>query len=240
MLIHKAPLFHIYFGNKQDNLNPQEYLNFSAGYDLFSHSSFAKVKKILQLKQLIFLHQVHSAYGEQVTVPKIKQLQPFVHQGDFLITNVRHVGIGVVTADCLPIVLFDTRHYAVGIAHAGWKGSVQSIAVNMTKSMQETYGTNLDELQIFFGPSAQVCCYQVGHDFVEHLESFAYGEHVLQRRENGLYFDLPQFNRLQLEAMGIKKESIHMSYALCTICDKNFCSSRRKDAVRQMTVVSLK
>jgi len=242
MLLHKAPLFHIYFGNAHDNLNPQEYLTFPAGYTFDGHAAYARVYKALQLEQLLFLHQTHSVEGFQITPENAVHFQPFKHDGDFLITDLHHVGLGVVTADCLPIVFYDTRHQAVGIAHAGWRGSVQSVGIKTLEAMQRAYKTQLAEVQVYFGPSAQVCCYRVGDDFATSLESFSYADRTLQQRDNGLFFDLPLFNRLQLEAYGVKREGIALQYNICTICDENFCSYRRDgmQSKRQMTVVSLK
>ena len=108
--------------------------------------------------------------------------------------------------------------------------------------MKRAFNTDFQHVQLFFGPSAQVCCYVVGSDFISHLERYAFADQTLQQHGAHWYFDLPRFNQLQLESIGIAKEAFHDNYNCCTICDKNFCSYRRDraSAGRQMTVVCLK
>ena len=240
MLIHNNPLFSIYFGNAEDELDPDEYLQYPSGTRLLDLEPYKRLKKLLHLNHLIFLHQVHSDQG--VTIASESFIEPFKQDGDYLLTNQKHSGIGVMTADCLPIIVYDTMHHVVAIAHAGWRGSVQQIAPKVIQRMQEQFGTNIDQLRIFFGPSAKSCCYEVDESFPEHLEPFAFGQQVLYREERGLMFDLPLFNRLQLEDMGVAKEALKLDYNFCTMCDPSYCSYRRegKKGHRQMTIVALK
>jgi len=241
MLLHTTPFLRIYFGNAEDELDPHTYLNFPSDTMLFDHSSFASLEKIMQLNQLIFLRQTHSASGIVCTEDNRLDIRPFKHEGDFLITDVQYIGLGIMTADCLPIVLYDSRNHVVAIVHAGWRGSAQGIVLKALESMQEEYNTDLNNLQIFFGPAAKLCCYQVDEDLVKEFDNYPYAEHTFQWHGEQVFFDLLGFNRLQLESVGIKKEAFHFGYSICTICDDKFYSYRRQkeQAGRQMTVVSL-
>lgn len=235
-------MFSIYFGTAQDKLMPAFYLNLPPEPFILDIEPFSKLRKAMHLEELMFLHQTHSDKGVVIDEPTLIQSRPFKLDGDFLITQLNHVGIGVMTGDCLPIVYHDRVHNVAAIAHAGWRGSVLGVAVKTIERMYETYGTKADQLSVFFGPSAKVCCYKVSADFKQHLEGFAHPEKVLIEHGNELYFDLPGFNRLQLEAIGIKKEAIHLDYNCCTMCkDDVFYSHRRQGelAGRQMTVVCL-
>lgn len=240
MLVHNNPLFSIYFGNAEDELDPDEYLHYPPGIRLLELESYKKLKRFLHLDRLTFLHQVHSNRGVIITPETF--IEPFKQDGDYLVTNQKQSGIGSMTADCLPIVFYDNMRHVVAIAHAGWKGSVQQIAPTVIGEMQQQFGTNVEQLRIFFGPSAKGCCYEVDESFPEHLEPFAFGHQALRKEEHRLMFDLPLFNRLQLEDMGIAKEALKLDYNFCTMCDPSYCSYRRrgKKGHRQMTVVALK
>ena len=241
MLVHSNPLFRIYFGDVKDQLFPKDYLNLPAETDLLEIEPYQKLKKLLGIEQLFFLRQMHNSEGITLTEDNAKTLEPFRHEGDYLVTNLKKVGLGVMTGDCLPIVFHDTRNNVVAITHAGWQGSVNRVAIKTVETMQQQFKTDLEHLRIFFGPSAKPCCYKVEEDFLSHLESFSFGQEVVQKHGDYLFFDLPGFNRLQLEGIGIKKEAFRLDYNICTICDETFHSYRRdgKKAGRQMTVVSL-
>lgn len=250
MLLHSTPFFRIYFGNAEDELNPQTYLNlpassFAEGYGgqakLLEHPYFESLQKIMHLDDLVFLKQIHSASGLVCTQNNISRIRSFADEGDFLMTDLHDVGLGVMTADCLPIVMYDTRNHAAAIVHAGWRGSVQGIALRALETMQNEYNTQRDHLQIFFGPSAKVCCYEFGEDMIDNFDAYPYAVRAFQRYGEQLFFDLPGFNKLQLESVGVKKKAFHLEYSICTMCDDKFYSHRRQkeQAGRQMTVVSL-
>lgn len=240
MLLHTHPLFSIYFGDAQDNVRPDEFRVFAQGKDLLHHDACAQLKKVMRLDSLAFLHQTHSDQG-MVIHNKIEPIQPFSKDGDYLITN-KNIGIGVLTADCLPIVIYDKVHHVLALVHAGWRGSVQEIVLKTLTDMEQTFGTQPAHLCILFGPCAKTCCYTVTEEFKDHIASFSWADRTMQKIGSAYHFDLPLFNALQLEKMGIKSDAISMSYNVCTICNTNFFSHRRQgiDAGRQMTVAWLK
>lgn len=241
MLFHTSPAFCSYFGNAQDGLQPAAFAAYH-GTDLSVQEPFIRLKKIMGLSSLVFLHQTHSDKGFVLQADAdVAALESFVTEGDYLITSLKHVGIGVMTADCLPIVMYDVQNNVIAVVHAGWRGSVQRVAVRALEALQKNFATDTAQLRIFFGPSAHACCYQVQPDFIQNLDDFSFAQQTLQTHSGNLYFDLPLFNRLQLEAAGVPKQAFKMDYALCTMCDPTFCSYRRQGAAagRQMTVVSL-
>lgn len=240
-MLYSSQHFTIYFGNKHDNLFQAFYLNLP-NEPLLSIDPFSKLKKEMHVQQLMFLHQTHSTDGMMVDQEELNTVRPFKQDGDFLITHLLHVGIGIMAGDCIPIIYYDSVENIVAIAHAGWRGSVDGIAVKTLEKMQEEYGSRPKNISIFLGPSAKKCCYEVSPSFKEHLAGFAHTDQVLHERNDKLYFDVPLFNVLQLLAHGIHKEAIHLQYSLCTMCDHQFCSHRREGekACRQMTVVSLR
>lgn len=242
MILHSDPLLSIYFGDARTGLQRDVCTQDCAQEDLWKNSSLNRIKKLMHLEKLLFLRQTHSDIGVVVSPEKAAALIGHKEEGDYLITQLGHIGLGVYTADCLPIVFYDSLSHASGICHAGWVGSVSNIAIKTLQAMEKEFGTKLEYIRIFFGPSARGCCYKVTPDFESNLKGFDFTDQVLFYRGEELFFDLPLFNRLRLEAYGIKKESFHCKYNICTICHDSFCSHRRQGALaaRQLTVVALK
>lgn len=241
MLLHRSPLFQIYFGDSSDNLFSSYYKQLANEPSLISHPPFNAMAEIMQLQMAIFLNQTHSTNGLVVSGHNAGIFRSFASEGDYLLTDLSQVGIGIMTADCLPIIFFDAVHNAAGIVHAGWKGSVNNIATKALAHMQEIYGTNIDQVQVFFGPSAKPCCYEVGADFAQHINNKKHAEQTLSIHDEKLFFDLPRLNTLQLIEMGVPKTAIRLTYNICTMCHAQFQSHRRDGAQagRQMTVISL-
>ena len=243
-MLHSAPLFRIYFGDTKDNLFESDYEQIAfSDTPILELKPFDKLKKLMHLEKLTFLDQVHGVEGKILkTRQDVDAYRSFSQEGDFLISSVPGVGIGIMTGDCLPVIFYDTVHHVIAIAHAGWKSSLAGICPKVVKLMQEHFDTNLDHVRIIFGPSAKVCCYEVKHDFLDHLKRWDCTDQVTRRQGQTVFFDNTAFNKLILERAGIKKEAFRVEYNLCTIEDETFCSYRRQKeaAGRQMTVASLR
>lgn len=241
MLIHHDAAFSIFFGDARQSFIPSEWLHRTAD-ELLLHKPFSLVKKHLLIDSLVFLHQTHSSHGLSLhRIQQVKGLKSFSSEGDFLTTNQPSIGLALATADCLPIILYDSFNVAVSIVHAGWRGSAAGIVLRALERMEQQYKSLPAHIKIFFGPSAKVCCYEVSADFINSIEHYAFAQQVLRRRKNQWFFDLVQFNRLQFEQVGITKDQMVFNYNYCTLCNPSFCSYRRtKSPMRQMTVVALR
>ncbi len=239
-MLHNSPLFRCYFGNAKDSLDPEEYLAQSKVQDILSLEPFTQLKKNMHVRRLIFLRQTHSVDGLILAdASAADKTLSFAQSGDYLITNQKNVGLGIMTADCLPVILIDMMHGVLGIAHAGWRGTVARISTTMLHAMQDTFGTRPEQVKVFLGPGAKVCCYTVSSSFLAHLEHLPFNEQLIIERNDTFYFDTALCNRLLLQDAGVKKESFCIEYNICTICDTAFYSHRRGNKGRQMTVVSL-
>ncbi len=247
MLIHDEPVYTIYFGDAEDHMYPQHYAQWRYS-NLFAQPQIRSMARRLQLDRLTFLSQVHGKDGLFITQRNVQDIRPFSVEGDFLITNNVRIGLGIMTADCLPVICYDKRHHVAGIAHAGWRGAVAGVVTSMLHMMRDQCGTQRQDITVFYGPSAKRCCYQVGDLFGKNLEQYHFADDVLYRYEGALYFDLPGFIKQQLLLYGLKDYQFRIDYNNCTICDHRFCSYRRETGVngdsrvvgRQMTVVVLK
>lgn len=241
MIVHNEPLFGFIIGDKRTSFARTAFYHLADNQTLLAQDPFIEPAKRLHLQSLVVLDQIHSSLGSLIT-QHTDIFAPYSKQGDFLITNLPDIGLGVASADCLPIIFYDTANHCSAIAHAGWLGSVQHVAAKTLETMQQQFATDLNYLKIFFGPSAKVCCYKVTSEFLDNFKHFVYAEKVFQHRSDGIYFDLPLFNKLQLEEIGVKKASFHLNYNICTICNSAYCSHRRDGtaSLRQMTIVALK
>ena len=150
---------------------------------------------------------------------------------DAYITREKNLPIAIRTADCVPVFIFDPVHRAIGLAHAGWKGTHKSIALKTIQKMQEKYASQPSDVKIVLGPSIRSCCYQVGQEFQEYFP-----RHV-KEHSGHLYLDIISANRDQLLQAGVPPENIFDS-DLCTCCNKGYFSHRR-DASKAGRMISL-
>jgi polyphenol oxidase len=216
----------IFFGDAQDSLIRNEIGS--------HHKVFEKLKKKLAVSELVFANQVHGIDGIVVD----KYFNSFTYDADFLITNKKNIGIGVLTADCLPIVIVDEIKKVVCVIHAGWRGSEKKIGIHAIKKMQTSFGCDIKNLKIYFGSCAKKCCYEVGEDFVKNFEDL---NSCFSKIKDKLFFDLVEFNKRQLCSFGVSGERVCDKSCTCTICNKNFCSFRRdNNFAREITIVFLK
>jgi YfiH family protein len=140
---------------------------------------------------------------------------------DALITLQQHIILAVTIADCVPIMLLDPIIPAVGIVHAGWRGTSGGIVQKTVVKMIQEYKTDPAQVLAFIGPSAGKCCYEVGNEV-----AVMFGKKSVPF--NKTFLDLKNENMLQLLQVGVKAEHIEVS-AFCTICEKELFHSFRRD-----------
>jgi YfiH family protein len=231
----------IYFGDCSDNIfmSEQSYSDFQNMPNLLAIKPFEQLQQNLSLQGLCFPGQIHSTAGHVIDEHNLSTSKPFSLQGDYLLTNVAGVGLGILTADCLPVLLHDPVHKAIAAIHAGWRGTVAGIVVKALEHMTNVFGTEQKAVRAFFGPSAKQCCYKVGPDLIQAITP--HNTPALTVRNNEYYFDLPAYNKMLLEHAGISPSSCYDTFAQCTICNHQYWSYRRqqKEAGRQMTVICL-
>jgi hypothetical protein len=231
----------IAFGDAQSSFVPKQFVGTSQK-ELLVAPEIKPLFTTLGCTQILVLQQIHSTVGYAFVSPQTcATYRPYAWQGDYLVTSVPGVGIAVATADCLPVVLYDQRHQAVSVVHAGWRGSVADVSVAALHQMQAVFGTVSADVSVYFGPAARVCCYEVQNNIVAELPEWSLAE-CLQERSGKLFLDVPLMNELQLLRAGIQKQNITWDSCECTICGFGLCSYRRDGATakRQMTVAVLR
>jgi YfiH family protein len=216
-----------------------------------------------KLWPLVTMRQVHSDLIHCVEgVPE----QTLV--GDGLITAVPQLLLAVLTADCIPVILVDTKKHAVGVFHAGWRGTAKRIVEKGVGEMRRCFGTRAGDIKAAIGPGVHNCCYSVGEEVRAQFESqFDYADKLFHEvkesdpiREKypllfltarapghselprGIFLDLVEANRRQLRDTGVSPKNIDSS-PLCTSCRTDLLFSHRKengDTGRMMAVVGIK
>lgn len=184
----------------------------------------------LGLTNLYFNFQVHGIEGRVVGSDPHQRVDLKSHDGDYLITNTPEVGIGVFTADCLPIVFYAPHEQAVAVAHAGWKGSVAGIATVVVDRLKHEFNVNPASLQVWFGAAGKVCCYEVKDDFITKLKAAmpnSNSNELIVQRDGKQNFNNTLLNQRLLIAAGVQEKNIDLSHHDCTICNHAYHSYRR-------------
>lgn len=183
----------------------------------------------------ICMQQVHSA-----TVNVVESNRELViGQCDGLLTNKKNLALSIMTADCLPILLFDPENRVIGALHAGRRGILKGIIAVGIEKMKDVYKTNPSDLRVVLGPAVRSNCYEVGADVYAEFSQVVADSPGCARHANGKYFlSLKKAALTQLVRAGVQKEQIELS-TICTKCDTNYYSYRRGDNGRFVTLISL-
>ena len=150
-------------------------------------------------------------------------------RADGMITNQTDVPLVMRYADCTPLMFYDPVQRAIGVAHAGWRGTVQGMAAAMAQAMSQTYNSKPADIQAAIGPSISKDCYQVGEEVVAAVDEYYGTENNLIRRDptdGTAYFDLWAANKLDLERSGVEKVKIA---EICTYQNTNEFFSHRAE-----------
>jgi YfiH family protein len=190
--------------------------------------------------RLTFGDQVH---GAAVAVVGPADAGRVFDATDALVTDVPGVPLVILTADCAAVFLYDPVRRAVGIAHAGWRGTVAGVAARTVESMHDAFGSVPADMVAGIGPAIGPCCYQVGADVIDAVEDALPGQarDVLVTpdmasagsfhrsvNEDRLHLDLWRANELGLVDAGVPEANIEVA-AMCTSCRTDLFYSHRAE-----------
>ncbi|HEY76614.1 MAG TPA: peptidoglycan editing factor PgeF [Thermoflexia bacterium] len=172
-------------------------------------------------------YQVHSANVRWVSQAHAGTVQPAT---DGLITGTPGLALLFRFADCVPVLLFDRTHRAIGLVHAGWRGAAKGVVAAAVKTFAHYVGSRPEDLWAGIGPAIGPCCYRVGSDVARAVaRACPDGVQITQRKDDGVYLDLPGAVRAQLAAAGVGK--VEMS-GICTACHTEEWFSHRAERGR--------
>lgn len=191
------------------------------------------------------LRQVH---GDHVVViatdadrQRVSATRP---DGDSLVTTMPGVAIGVVVADCVPLLMADVRGRVVAAVHAGWRGTCASIAARTVAQMCESGGVVPEDLMVAIGPSISRDDYEVGEALRDQFRAAGHDAASLARWFHEPRpgappcLDLWRANRDQLETAGVRAEAIHVA-GLSTRTHVPLLASFRRDGARAGRMIAL-
>jgi YfiH family protein len=178
--------------------------------------------------KIVSPQQVHSAV---VRVVDARDRGQVCKQTDALVTDAPGVYLMLRFADCVPVLFHDPVRRAVGLAHAGWRGTVACIARETVRQMVETFGCRPADIRAGIGASIGPCCYEVGDDVVEAVrKAFPGVSHLLRRQTSGrCHLDLWAANRHQLALEGLSEIEVS---GFCTACRTDEWFSHRAEKGR--------
>lgn len=217
--------------------------------------NYQHIARLLDIEATSYVlsDQVHGTVIRQVSRQDCGSVyeQPGHIKGvDGLITNETHVALTTFYADCIPLYFYDPMNKAIGMAHAGWRGTVAKIGMKCIIAMQEAYGTKAEDILVGIGPGIGACCYEVSEDVKKEFE-LSFNDDIIAKIVSTPYrddrnvikykIDLVQANLWSLISFGVKPASIEVSN-LCTKCCSDLFFSHRvmgKDRGSQVGVLAM-
>jgi len=207
--------------------------------NIFKNLSFVSKKIRIDQNKLLLMYQTHS---NKVIVINKKNKNFKKFNSDALITKMKDVALGVVTADCVPIILYDIKNQTIGCVHAGWKGASSGIIENTIKKFRKLNSKN--KLVAVVGPCIGKKSYEVDIDFYKKFTSISKKNSVyfFNKKKGKKLFNLRKYVSDKLIKLNVKVDHINRD----TFKEKsNFYSFRRsqklgeKDYGRCISVISL-
>lgn len=164
-----------------------------------------------------------------LSLPASDQLEQ-LHGYDALITNVKNICIGITTADCVPLLIYDPIKHVLAVIHAGWKGTALRIAAKTVLQMMNEFDCKASDLLVAIGPSISPLMFEVGDEVGDAFVSERFDLEIIsfRNKETGkLHIDLWKANIYPLLDLGIENKNIEVA-EVCTYQDENFFSARRQ------------
>jgi purine-nucleoside/S-methyl-5'-thioadenosine phosphorylase / adenosine deaminase len=208
---------------------------------LSAASDWAQLAESVDASAVVSLTQVHG--NRAVIVRRGRPLPVERPEADILVSDHPEVAIAVRAADCVPLLLADSRTGAVAAVHAGWRGTAAAAARVAVETLRTEFGVDPADVTAAIGPSIGTCCYEVGTDLVDAFAAAGHPRDLIDRwflarpPEHGsrdlprLRFDVAGANRDQLILAGVQEEHIHMS-GLCTAMHLDVLTSFRAEKDR--------
>ncbi len=183
-----------------------------------------------QEERLLYGEQVHGTQVCVVDRQLIRSKVQTIPQADALVTAEKEVLVGGFSADCLLALFIDLDRRAIGVAHAGWRGTINGILSHVVTVMQGQWHSEPGKIQCLLGPCIQSCCYEIGEEVEETAANSPWSRQIVFRegmRADRRHLDLTDTNRQILQESGIKKEHIFASQYCTCCCEEFFYSYRR-------------
>ena len=180
---------------------------------------------------VIYPHQVHTdrifAITSDFLALSERERKDALDGIDAIMSDVRDVVMGISTADCIPVIVYDSAHHVAAAIHAGWKGTRLRIVTKAIKEMQRLYGTDPSACTAAIGPGISQESFEVGQEVVDAFveAGFDMSQYVIMKAKP--HIDLKAINLDLLTAAGVRQENVFVS-EIDTFTDENYFSARRE------------
>jgi polyphenol oxidase len=179
-----------------------------------------------QVESVFDVWQVHGI--DVICADSPRPLNSLHQKADAILTNRPEITLFMRFADCVPILFFDPVQLVIGIAHAGWQGTIKKIAEATVQTMQSHYLSNPADILAGIGPSISAANYQVGADVIGQV-NLAFGSdasHLLKGYNGSMHLDLWEANRVILENCGVRNIQVA---GICTASNTDDWFSHRAE-----------
>lgn len=233
-----APCVHAFSTMRHGGVGEGEYSGFNInGFCGDSPANVAANKETLaealgiSTSHIILPHQVHGVDfrvidSDFMSLPD--NVRTMMLDGvDGVFTSVSGICIGVSTADCIPILIYDTENHAACAIHAGWRGTARHIALKAVSEMSMAFHSKPEKLKAVIGPGISLESFEVGLEVYEQFQSAGFDMDSIAKFMDKWHIDLPMCNRKELIAAGIPDENVVMAN-VDTFTSNDFFSARRQ------------
>ena len=190
--------------------------------------------------ELVIPHQTHS---DHVKVVDTIQVNTELEGVDALVTDIPGYCLCVSTADCVPVLLYDTRKKVVAAIHAGWRGTVAYIVRDTLLRMEKEFGTSGEDVIACIGPSISLASFEVGEEVYEAFQKngFDMPRISIRKEETGKHhIDLWEANRMQILAFGVPSGQVELARICTYIHHDEFFSARRLGIILKRLYMEMK
>lgn len=159
---------------------------------------------------------------------------------DAVITNQKNICIGVSTADCVPILIYDPKRNILAAIHAGWRGTVARISEKVVTMMKGRFGCEPQDLKVGIGPSISCGCFEVGEEVVSEFECAGFVMEQISNRNSltgKIHIDLWKANRYVLIGLGVSGVNIEIA-GLCTYSNPDLFFSARRQSIQSGRMIT--
>ena len=181
-------------------------------------------------QHLIYPHQTHEdrilVIDESFINLEDEKKKDILEGIDAVITPLKDICIGVSTADCIPVLVYDQEHQVAAAIHAGWRGTVKRIVEKTIDKMVETFSSRPESLKAIIGPGITLKNFEVGDEVYDNFATEGFDMEKIAKRETKWHIDLHECNKLQLIKKGLQEANINVD-ATCTFDNTDILFSAR-------------
>lgn len=194
---------------------------------------------------------VTQVHGQAAVVVRTGMAPPDPRpEADVLLSDSPDVAVAVRAADCVPLLIADSRRGVVAAVHAGWRGTATGAATAAVEGLQREFGSSPGDLVACIGPSIGPCCYEVGPELVDAFAAAGHARHLIdrwflappprrgERARPRMHLDVPGANRDQLILAGVPEAQIYLC-GLCTAMHLDVLTSYRAEQERAGRLVGV-